>query len=311
MYDTVLLATDGSEAARAAVDAALTLAERFDATLHAVHVSDDETGAGGGLVGIEERAEQVGVAAGTAVLPFDGSVSQSVVEYAEEQDADLVVVGTHGRTGLDRFVLGSVAERVLREAPMPVLSVRTDTSLGEVEDLLVPTDGSDCAKAAVGNAIDLAAATGATLHLIHVVDVTVAWPTGAGGRILDAMEEGGQAALDQAIDRAGRADVEAVEATLLSGSPYRAIADYAADQDVDCTIMGTHGRTGFDRYLLGSVAERVVRVAPSPVMAVKAAAPEEAEAGTWEAVGEEATDGGQPLGSRGGTGREAGGGDER
>jgi nucleotide-binding universal stress UspA family protein len=297
MYDTVLVATDGSEAAAGAVDAALALAERFDATLHAVHVSADDTDAGSGLVGIEDRAEQGGVAARTAVLPSDGSVSQPIVEYAEEHGVDLAVVGTHGRTGLDRFILGSVAERVLRTAPMPVLAVRTDTSLGGIDDLLVPTDGSDCAKAAVGHAIDLATATGATLHLVHVVDVTVAWPTGSGGGVLDAMEAGGQAALDRAIDRAEGAGVAAVEATLLSGSPYRAIADYAADQAVDCTVMGTHGRTGFNRYLLGSVAERVVRVSPSPVLAVKAAAPEEAEAGTWAAVGEEgATDGGRPSG---------------
>lgn len=283
MYDRILVATDGGEAASKAVDAALDLAERFDATLHAVYAAvDDEEGH---LIDVADRARAAGVQAETAVLSFEGTVHEAIVDYADEHEVDLVVAGTRGRTGVGRFVLGSVAEQVLRAAPVPVLTVRANARLGELDDVLVPTDGSDCARAAVGHAIDLAAATGATLHIVYVVDVMVVQSTGSAAHILDSMEADGREAIDRAIDRAERADVTAIEATLLSGSPYRAIVGYAAENDVDYTVVGTHGRTGFDRFLLGSVAERVVRTSETPVLAVKATSPDAADTGSWEPVG--------------------------
>jgi nucleotide-binding universal stress UspA family protein len=288
MYDRILVATDGSETADTAVEGAVRLADQFGADLHAIHVTPpDDGGAPRGspdgvdpdalLEDVAARAAESDVPVSTAVLPNESGAARAITDYAEAQDVDLLVMGTQGRTGLDRFVLGSVTERALRISPVPVLTARTSTPVEELDDVLVATDGSEGAAAAVTHAVDLAAAADATLHVIHVVDVTVAWPTGAGGPLLDRMEDAGREAVDRAVERAGRADVPAVEATLLSGSPYRAIVDYAADADVDLTVVGTHGRSGLDRLLLGSVAERVVRTAGTPVLALKAADAEPAE----------------------------------
>jgi nucleotide-binding universal stress UspA family protein len=150
MYDTILVPTDGSDAAAAAFDHAFELAERYDATVHALYVVDtavygsldarsdlviealEEQGEGA-VAAVRERGETAGVPVVEEVAR--GSPARAILDYAEEEGVDLVVMGTHGRRGLDRLVLGSVTERVLRASPVPVLVVRagesTDEATGE------------------------------------------------------------------------------------------------------------------------------------------------------------------------------------
>lgn len=137
MFETVLIATDGSESVRRAVDVALDLSRRFDADVHAVYVIDtsevnssperlraemhtalEETGEDA-LEAIQERTDR---AITTAVL--EGRPASSIGTYARKHDIDLVAMGTRGRHGEDRFLIGSVAERVVRSCPVPVLTVR-------------------------------------------------------------------------------------------------------------------------------------------------------------------------------------------
>lgn len=292
MYDRILVPTDGSDVARAAAETAVELARRFDAELHAVHVRergrhpsgaasgdpDQRSDRGGEAVrGIESLAAEAGVeAAGTVVeggVPTP--VHRTLLDYADEHDVDCVVMGTHGYTGWDRFVLGSVAERTLRESPVPVVTVHGDAALApgaDVERILVPTDGSDCSEVAVDHAAQFAAGTGATLHAINAVDLRVA-AAGNAAVVLDRLEESGRRLLEETAS-AARAAAPAgsldVETELVRGSPQRSIVDYADERDVDCIVMGTHGRTGIGRYLLGSVAERVVRLAEVPVITLGA-----------------------------------------
>ena len=141
MYDDILLLTDGSEGMDAVIDHAASLARNHNATLHAVYVVETasltslpmESSMEGvskilyeeGDQALEAVAEKVGdVDLTTDVL--EGSASREIVAAAEERDCDLVVMGTHGRTGVDRLLLGSVAERVVRSSPAPVLTVRVD-----------------------------------------------------------------------------------------------------------------------------------------------------------------------------------------
>lgn len=137
-YDDILLASDGSDAADAAADHAVRLAEAFDATLHVVYVLDvaepsldvDDSAEHPELQARRERAledpadraERAGVTVQT--VGVRGSPSDALVGYAREEDVDLVVTGTHGRSGLDRIIVGSVAEHVVRNAPAPVVTVR-------------------------------------------------------------------------------------------------------------------------------------------------------------------------------------------
>ena len=142
MYDRILVPTDGSGGTRRAVDHALELAATHDATVHTVYVVNTASyasftieGASWENVGdmlrdegqqavaeVERLAEGAGVPVETRVL--DGSPSREIVRYAEREDCDLIVMGTHGRGGIDRLLLGSVAERVVRSSNIPVLTVR-------------------------------------------------------------------------------------------------------------------------------------------------------------------------------------------
>ena len=148
MYDRILVPTDGSEAADRAVAEALDLAERFDAEVHALYVVDTgalafgsadeedmvfddralidalETEGESSTMAVDERARERGLEVVTAVTR--GDPERAILEYADEHDVDLLVMGTHGRRGIDRFLLGSTTERVVRKSTVPVLTIRGD-----------------------------------------------------------------------------------------------------------------------------------------------------------------------------------------
>jgi nucleotide-binding universal stress UspA family protein len=134
--------------------------------------------------------------------------------------------------------------------------------------ILVPTDGSEGTEGAVDHAIDLATTYDAALHALYVVDTNVHVDGSAAGTF-DAIESAGRRAVDEVLERAEAAGVETVEGAVVEGTPHRAILDYADEHAVDLVVMGTHGRTGLDRYLLGSVAEKVVRLSDAPVLTVR------------------------------------------
>lgn len=145
MYDRILLPTDGSRGNSRAVEQAIELAAQSDARLHVLFVVEDLPYAPEMMDGqvaarlreigeeaisdIRQRADDAGVSVETALE--DGTPHQSILEYADEEGMDLIVMGTHGRSGLDRYLLGSVTERVVRGADTPVLTVRVN---GDEED---------------------------------------------------------------------------------------------------------------------------------------------------------------------------------
>lgn len=135
------------------------------------------------------------------------------------------------------------------------------------DTILHPTDGSEASMAAADHAIELAAANGATLRLLYVVDVGSLAADDFSGVLLEDLERTGQAALDELVERAEAAGVDTVTA-IETGNPHREIVADAEASGVDVVVMGTHGRTGLDRFLLGSVSERVVRTAGVPVLVV-------------------------------------------
>jgi nucleotide-binding universal stress UspA family protein len=134
--------------------------------------------------------------------------------------------------------------------------------------ILVPTDGSEETRGAVEHAVELATAYEAVFHTLYVVDTNVGADTSIPGA-LDALEQAGEAAIDEVISQAEARGVETIEAAVAQGAPHRAILDYVEENDVDLVVMGTHGRTGLDRYLLGSVTEKVVRLSDVPVMTIR------------------------------------------
>ncbi|WP_256300602.1 universal stress protein [Haloarchaeobius salinus] len=281
MFDEILVPTDGSECATAAVGYAEDLARHYDAAVHVLHVVDSRTAEN--VPQQEERGlraeaivEEVTEEVEAADLEVEGAVRtgvphRTILEYVEKNDIDLVVMGTHGRTGVERYLLGSVTEKVLRRSDVPVLTVR-DTDDGSVhypfESVLIPTDGSDAADAAADVGLDVAARYGSEVHVVSVVD---AFSMGLDVRsqlMTDALED---AAAEAVESIAGRADdsVARVEKTVGYGRPYRKLRRYVEENDIDLVVMGTHGRTGLERYLIGSVTEKIVRTSPVPVLTVR------------------------------------------
>lgn len=286
MYDRILVPTDGGDAATVALDHAIEVAIDHDATVHAFYAADTNrdsvTRVGGETVDALEtageeivaeardRARERGASADSEVR--QGSPAESIVGYADAIETDLIVMGTHGRRGFQRFVLGSVAENVVRRSPVPVVTIRADDSVAPTypyDSILVPIDDSEFSAVARDVAVETARRTGATLHLLSVVDASTVradgWEYGVAERLVDTAGDIVESAAELARDEG----VERVVTEVEVGSIAREIRSYAEETEPALVVVGTHGRSGFDRYLLGSVAERVIRTAPAPVMAVR------------------------------------------
>ncbi|WP_410764691.1 universal stress protein [Haloferax sp. DFSO60] len=136
-------------------------------------------------------------------------------------------------------------------------------------EILVPTDGSSAADKAIEHAVSLAETYGARIHALYVVDTSIYTSLDAGADIvISALEREGKVALHQIEDAAEEAGVD-VESEVVTGTAYRSIKRYIEGHDIDLVVMGTHGRTGLDHYLLGSVTERIVRTSDVPVLTVR------------------------------------------
>ena len=289
MYDTVLVPTDGSDDALRAAEHGAALARAFGARLHLLAVVDLQAAGGpfdaGGLderfrerlrADAEERIDATEAAIpdieGVRTAIQEGRPVRTILEYAAEHDVELVSMGTQGRTGVDRYVAGSVAEGVVRQARVPVLTVRdtpqSDTA-GDYGDVLLPTDGSEYAARAVEPGLAIAEQFGARVHVLHVVDPGDLPDDDARVDLVERLESAGDAVTATVADQVRDRGLEATTA-VREGSPPAAILDYADDEGVDQIAMGTAGKTGPSRFLLGSTTERVIRHAEIPVLAVNA-----------------------------------------
>jgi nucleotide-binding universal stress UspA family protein len=141
------------------------------------------------------------------------------------------------------------------------------------DTILVPTDGSNQSDAALDHAVDLARHHDATIHLLYVADTNRDSLTMQGGEVIDALEQEGDRIVSEAIDRVD-VGTDVID-EVMTGDPVETILDYAESIGADLIVMGTHGRRGLDRYLLGSTTERVVRLSSVPVLTIRSEAAEE------------------------------------
>lgn len=135
--------------------------------------------------------------------------------------------------------------------------------------ILLPTDGGETTDRALAHAVDLADRYGAALHVLYVVDATAFADDVSTSTIVSEFEEMGERIVDRVAEEAKEAGIEPVATAVVRGTPHRTILEYVEDREIDLVVMGTHGRTGLDRYLLGSVTERVVRLSEVPVLTVR------------------------------------------
>ena len=282
---SVLVPLDGSTLAEAALPVGRALADRLCSPLHLVRVIAQDVPAETeqrAAQGLRDAAERAGV---TADLQLRlGEAADQILTVAASLPHPLIVMTTHGRTGLGRWAFGSVADRVVRGGEAPVLLLRSGITPADASGfarLLVPLDGSALAEAALPYALALAQHFAAELHLVRVAETARLFMlTGAGpgpmpGDVTQQMvaELEGEAAASLApIAARARAVGLTTETAVLDGLPVEALLAYVTAHAVDLVVLATHGRGGFNRLVLGSVAERLLRLAPTPILMVPAAA---------------------------------------
>jgi nucleotide-binding universal stress UspA family protein len=200
-----------------------------------------------------------------------GEPALAICEAARDLEADLIVTGTHGRTGIDRFLIGSVAERVVRSSHVPVMVARSRGGLPSAgyRKILVPTDFSDHASRATELALTVGA-EGCEIELFHCWRLPAgigAGPSSVVQPIVRSVEREvaarGQAAIKSWGDRGANMTFHSVRKP-----PVQGVADRIATADIDLVVMGTHGRGALSRLILGSVSSATVHQAPCSVIVV-------------------------------------------
>jgi nucleotide-binding universal stress UspA family protein len=203
-------------------------------------------------------------------------IERGILDFAAAEGADLLIMGTHGRRGPAHLLMGSVTTEVLRRAELPVLVVpaRETRPAGRLRRILAPTDFSRPSLDAVATARTLAADTGAALELFHVVpELEVPLPMNPGGLgtlatpVVDLIP-----AAREALERiaAGPGAEATISTEVWQGPAAPSILNRASETDADLIVVATHGHSGLDRLLLGSVAEKVARLSTCPVLVVPA-----------------------------------------
>ncbi len=286
---SILVPTDFSETSQRAVSLAFALARRIAAQVHLLHVRilvddrhlDDEQ-----QQELRSLLEQSDEQTREALRPFEDeapyleihrnlvrgvSAAEAITESCTSLRCDLVVMGTHGRRGLQHLLIGSVAEEVVRSSPVPVLTVRPDAASAgsRIRNILVPHDFSDHSAKALALAVGWAETLQARLTLLHVVEPLVYPELYAVDLLPESVrlrvEERAAAALANAAEHLTGVQTRT---TVAFGHAAETIVGTAREGH-DLVVMGTRGLSTIEHLLLGSVAEQVVRTCPTPVLTVR------------------------------------------
>jgi nucleotide-binding universal stress UspA family protein len=297
----ILFPTDFSDCAEGAFMHAAYLAQRTGAELHVLHVVEEKMDDPGDWIQDlritpEDLADDLHlplpVAPDTAASqkPDDAvpiidaekraeKAAPAILTYAESHDVDLIVMGTHGRRGMRRLLMGSVAEEVVRLASCPVFTVgghEAQSGSWTVQRIVAPVDLSEHSERTARHAAALALAYGAHLDLLFVVDEAAlpasSFPAVGTAHVSpDEAERRGQKALKRYAKALKAAFPEIGEVGTITrvGRPASEITDFAEAEEFDLVVVGSHGRSGMQRLLMGSVADQIIRTACCPVFTVK------------------------------------------
>jgi nucleotide-binding universal stress UspA family protein len=312
-YRNILVATDFSKAAAAALETAVWTARRWQAKLTVVHVvrsvldsiavigygadweptlqdltrlqkqlSDDA----------EERLETILAPYRGEQLDLHGEVRvgrpfEEIVHVAENRECDLVIAGTRGLSAVRRVLVGSTATKLARVCPCPVWVARADHADG-LRSILVPLDFSETSQKALAAGVNLALSTGAQLHLLHAYDTEdlhglLPQSEETKAELAYYRRRSRRAALEQLQQTLARvAGDRTVEATnhVAQGAAWKVISSAARRLNADLIVMGSVGRRGVSGFLIGNTAERVLHTADSSLLVIK---PDEFETPVWHA----------------------------
>lgn len=274
----ILVPVDGSELSGQALAFAIERAQVAGAEIAVIHVVNELAAALTSAIPYEnadpaplletldseaesilDAAEALVQKAGVAVsrVRLDGVPAAEIVDYARACDAGLIVMGSHGRSAFGILALGSIADEVVRSATTPVFTVshrsKRASNAGALQHALVAVDGSPAAVLAVRFACEIARVEKTRITLCTVTE----------------NESGAKAVLDSAFAEAASSGIGAQTVTCVGGGAASEIVSVASSVDADVIVMGTHGRDGIARFVLGSVAEAVLAAAQVPVCTVR------------------------------------------
>ncbi|MEE4310472.1 MAG: universal stress protein [candidate division KSB1 bacterium] len=287
----ILCPLDFSKCSDNALKNALVIAEKYDAELHLFHailMFEDEAYQNDDRVPDFKQSydilseisdaklsalvkEKSGNIRMKSVSRRGFSASEEILEYAREEDIDLIVVGTHGKSTIRHFLLGSVAEKILRLAQCPVMTVREDTeTLGTHNHILIPIDFSEYSNKALAYGLEVASMYGLRVTLMHVIE-RVNHPSFYGASILEITSRLKKQSLEVMSEIRAKAGFEDVETDYVvkEGKPAHQIVEYAMANTFDLLVIATHGLTGIEHFLMGSTTEKVIQNINVPVLVVK------------------------------------------
>jgi len=290
VYQKILVALDGSEESFNALRYAISLAKKLKAEVLALTVlqlkgeltsalslflgMEDllRKGAEGILKKAEAIASELGADISTTVRK--GDPATEIVDCSLTEGCNLIVAGKTGKTGLAKALLGSTSYKLLAGSSVDVLIVPKAASF-KLENLLVPTDGSGPAQRAGYKAIDLAKVFSAKLNLLSVVEVEPIAFESEVPQLMETLEkfvESQRKALASAQETlAKKCELEGIScfSSIEDGVPHEKIIEFSAKKGIDLIVMGSYGKSGIKKFLLGSVTEKVVGLSEVPVLVVK------------------------------------------
>ena len=297
----IVCPVDFSEISRHAFDRALAVARSYNGEVTVMHVLQlpahlpalAYAPAGPGPLGFEvpdrvhissELSRFLGLEQASDVpvhqeIVEAGAVHKEILIQASRMSADLIVMGTHGRSGVDHLFLGSVAEKTLRTSPVPVLTVpprapEHAAASMPFRSVLCAVDFSQDSARALSYAASLAQHAGGRLTIMHVVELMVlGYDPRDGGFDIEGLSKATVAlARTQLQEYAAKvkAGTPGVETVLGDGKPYKDILREAEQRGADLIVVGVHGRSALDRLVFGSTADHLLRRAPCPILTVRA-----------------------------------------
>ena len=292
-HKRILIATDFSECSRGALDICISVSKCMKLKLYVLHTIEklphdymhllSSTTHSNMKQKLEEEArnninsmlpkELLETETAVPIIRF-GKPFLEIIKVAKEKDVDIIAVGTHGRAGADRVILGSVAEMVVRKAGCSVMVIRSRKYVG-FKRIIVPIDFSDCSRKALEYAAATARAHRSKLTILHVYEeafiepyVRAANTEEEAQEIVRGIEQDNEVKYDDFLKKIDLSGVE-YDRLLRKGIPSNEIVETAREQKAQLIVVGTHGRSGIKHMLIGSDAEEVVRNAPCDIVVVK------------------------------------------